>query len=382
MTSSRWTEPLASSADATASGAKAARLALALRHGLPVLDGWVVPAAAARPALRAGAAAIAARGIPAGRRAVLNRPLPDPLIRALNDVSRRLGAPLIVRSSSPLESDPRWSGAFSSVAEVGAGDIATAVRSVWASAFAPDPIERLGACGLAPESVDMAVLIQPELRPACGGTARTSAGGVRIEGVTGHPGPMLSGWADGASATVTADGTATGPLATLINPGIIAEVAQVMMNVFSVLGDDTIEWASADGQVWLLQSRRAPSPAAGAAPAGRGTGRALRAVPAAPGTGTGRMLYCRPHQPLPLDAGDVVLLIDRPLPALAPLLFAGRAGTTVAVRAVVSRSGPANSHLAEVARAIGVPMVVGCALDRATDGTIISVDGTQGLVIG
>jgi hypothetical protein len=71
--------------------------------------------------------------------------------------------------------------------------------------------------------------------------------------------------------------------------------------------------------------------------------------------------------------------VDRPVPALAPLLFAGRGGRTgnegsgngsspagPSVRAVISRGGPSGSHLAEVARALGVPMVTGCSTEAVT----------------
>src|SRR5262249_57758391 len=85
-----------------------------------------------------------------------------------------LGGRVIARSSSPLEADPRWSGAFSSVAEVGPDDVVAAVRSCWASAFAVDPLGRLEACGLPPEALELAVLLQPEIRPEAGGVARVT----------------------------------------------------------------------------------------------------------------------------------------------------------------------------------------------------------------
>jgi hypothetical protein len=375
-------------------GAKAARLALAMQHGLPVLPSWVVPVTCARPALRAGATAIAERGAPAGRRAVLTAPVPEQLDAELKDAVHSLGGRVIIRSSSPLESDARWSGAFSSVAEVGPADVATAVRSVWASAFAVDPMERMHACGLAPESMDMAALIQPEITPDFGGTARIRGDFVHVEGVRGHPGAMLAGWADGESATVHG-AVVTGGLARLINPDNVHAVGQLMSDVYRMTGDNTIEWASTSGSVHLLQSHRSPvsvpasPPTAGSGAGGSGTAGSgaagLRATPAAPGSGIGQVLYRCPHQPLPRGAGDLVLLVDHPVPALAPLLFAGRAddgAAGVTVRAVIARSGPAGSHLAEVARALGVPMVTACPIDPATsDGAItVMVDGTHGVV--
>jgi len=99
--------------------------------------------------------------------------------------------------------------------------------------------------------------------------------------------------------------------------------------------------------------------------------------PGAPGTAAGRLLPCRPHERPAGDCGDSILLIDRPLPALAPLLFAARG--------VIARTGAPGSHLAEVARSLGVPMVLGCRPERVT-GTpavpggafLAAIDGSTG----
>jgi phosphohistidine swiveling domain-containing protein len=424
-------------------GAKAARLARAAGAGLAVLPGWVVPVAEGRPALSAGAAAVRDGRPAAARRAVLGHRLDDGLAAELREAVAALGGRVIVRSSSPLEGDPRWSGAFSSVAEVGPDDAVPAVRSCWASAFAVDPLGRLEACGLPPEALELGVLLQPEIHPGAGGVARVtraadSAGAeVTVEGVLGHPGPLLSGWAEGASARAplpTAPRGAGRPqgqpgedgLARLIGPELVAEVAALAGRAWRLLGDDVIEWAADDGGVWLLQSRRsdattgrratAERTAAGRATARRtaaeraGAGRASAERPAAdtsgglptsrawmpllaatvlrlgehvpgragaPGTAAGRLLACRPHERPAGDCTDAILLVDRPLPALAPLLFAARG--------VVARTGAAGSHLAEVARSLGVPMVVGCRPERVTgappvpDGAFLAaIDGSTG----
>jgi phosphohistidine swiveling domain-containing protein len=366
----------------------------------------VVPCAEARPALRAAAAAVR-RGDPAAaRRAALACPLDAILESELAEAVAGLGGRVIVRSSSPLESDPRWCGAFSSIAEVGVRDAATAVRSCWASAFAADPLARLRACGLSPEAMELGVVIQPELRPDAGGTARVTPRArtaddretwrdgdleVTAEAVAGHPGPLLAGWAEGVS----------GPgLARLIGARLAGQVARLAAQVFRLLGDDSIEWAVQDGTVWLLQSlssgdhddvRMAAAPPItadtamadtgmhdttradmAAVPAGpdeqwsarewmpllaasvRARGQQLRARPAAPGVAAGRLVPCRPHEQLAASDVDAILLVDRPVPALAPLLFGARG--------LIARTGAASSHLAEVARSLAVPMVTGCRL--------------------
>ena len=110
-------------------GYKAARLAAALRAGLPVLPGFVVTAAEARPFLQAAASAVCAQGIAAGRLEVLRHSIDSALTEELRRAVDALGGRVIVRSSSPLESDGRWAGAFSSVTGVGREDVAAAVRS-------------------------------------------------------------------------------------------------------------------------------------------------------------------------------------------------------------------------------------------------------------
>lgn len=437
-------------------GAKAARLATARAAGFPVLPGWVLPTAESRPAIRVGAAAVRAGRPAAARRAALGCP-PDPALAGeLRAAVHSLGGRVIVRSSSPLESDPRWAGAFSSVAEVGPDDVVTAVRSCWAAAFAADPLARLDACGLPLDALELGILIQPELRPTSGGTARVepgvdggervgptpdgpargwpTAGGaagarpvdVIVDGVAGHPGVLLAGWADGASARVRlADPTAPGwpepstdgPLASLLGADLVASVARLTAGVYWALGDTSIEWAADNGTVWLLQTATGPAPTPvlppepaaapagpgptmggqGAAPAGppglvyaarelmpllaaavQAAGHRVAARPAAAGQAAGRLVPCRPHQRPAAGCRDAILLIDQPVPALAPLLFAARG--------VIARGGTAGAHLAEVARSLAVPMVTGCRAELVTgpapagDGWLAAIDGSTGAV--
>jgi phosphoenolpyruvate synthase/pyruvate phosphate dikinase len=294
---------------------------------------------------------VRARGIAAGRLEILGRSIGSALSAELQQAVGDLGEPVIVRSSSPLEGDARWAGAFSSVTGVGRQDVATAVRSCWASAFAVDPLRRLEECGLPLEALGLAVLVQPEIVPEAGGVARAENGSVTVEGVRGHPGPLLSGWAEGARDR---------GLAGLIGAEIVAEAAALADRVHAELGDDVIEWAACDGQVWLLQSLRSTPENRGAAQAMPVPADGLRVEgrPAAPGTAAGPLVACWPHETGAKDCRGAIVLVDRPVPALAPLLFGARG--------VIARAGAASSHLAEVARSLGVPMVVGCRPETVT----------------
>jgi phosphohistidine swiveling domain-containing protein len=110
----------------------------------------------------------------------------------------------------------------------------------------------------------------------------------------------------------------------------------------------------------------------------RGQGHRLAAQPAAPGQAAGRLVACRPHDRAAAGCRDAILLVDRPVPALAPLLFAARG--------VIARSGTAGAHLAEVARSLAVPMVTGCRPELVTGpepadrGWLASIDGGTGEV--
>jgi phosphoenolpyruvate synthase/pyruvate phosphate dikinase len=350
-----------------------------LRAGLPVLPGFVVPAAEARPFLQAAASAVRAHGIAAGRPAVLVRTIDLALSEELRGAVDALGGRVIVRSSSPLEGDGRWAGAFSSVTGVRGEDVATAVRSCWASVFAVDPLRRLAGCGLELAALDLAVLVQPEIVPEAGGVARTLADEVIVEGVPGHPGTLLSGWTEGVSARVRWPGgglarDGDGGLPGLVGQRTVADVAELAGRVHAELGDDVIEWAACGGRVWLLQSQpstprpaRSGSPSTGSgSPSAGGEPAALLPVagtrvpgtPAVPGTAAGPLVACRPHEPAARECRGAVVLVDRPVPGLAPLLFGARG--------VISRAGAASSHLAEVARSLGVPMVIGCRPEAVT----------------
>jgi len=103
-------------------------------------------------------------------------------------------------------------------------------------------------------------------------------------------------------------------------------------------------------------------------------GSRLAARPAAAGLAAGRLVACRPHERPAAGCRDAILLVDRPVPALAPLLFAARG--------VIARSGAASAHLAEVARSLAVPMVTGCRPELVTgpvparDGWLAAIDGS------
>jgi phosphoenolpyruvate synthase/pyruvate phosphate dikinase len=182
--------------DPLVAGAKAARLARARRLGLPALPGVVVAVETARSAVGAALGELP-RGSGAARLAVLRVVVDPDLLDRLRQRVERLGFPVVVRSSSPLEDDPTWAGAFSSFLDIAADDLSKAIRGCWASAFAVDPLERAERAGVAPGDLAMAVLVQPHHRgrrgPGHGGEGLTGATPRRV-GARGSGQRRPCGW--------------------------------------------------------------------------------------------------------------------------------------------------------------------------------------------
>lgn len=254
----------AACADPDFAGAKAARLARASAAGLPVPASVVVPCALSAPVLAAAAREAAARGIHDCRLEVMAADVS--CLDGLAAAVRPLGQALAVRSSSPLEGDPVLAGAFSSLMGVASDEIGTAVRAVWASAIAHLPAAAESA-GASPPGVDsamagprMGVLIQPELLPDCAGTAEVLGDGtVQVVATDGPAGPLLAGWARGVTATVASGRIVTAPTGRTCDPGVLVAAAELAAGTAHRLGDTLIEWAWADGRLWLVQCRR-PAP--------------------------------------------------------------------------------------------------------------------------
>jgi phosphohistidine swiveling domain-containing protein len=253
--------------DAAVVGAKAAGLARASAAGLPVLPGVVVPVGESDVVVRAAADAMGEGSDVRARMAVM-KVQPDPqLIAELRDRLAGFSAPLIVRSSSPLEADGTWSGAFSSFHGISADDLATAVRGCWGSAFSVGVLVRARETGTPPDRLGLAVLVQPELHPDVGGTARLKGdGSVVITSTHGPLLPLMEGHVEGAVSRVAPDGSVT--TADGIDDRLVVEVAGLLRQVNKVLDHHLIEWAAVKGRVHLLQSLRSEEKPLEAADAG------------------------------------------------------------------------------------------------------------------
>lgn len=246
-------------------GAKAAWLAAGRRAGLPVLPGVVVHSAAGRPALAAGAAELGTRGSGRARLTALGVPIDPALHDALVRAVRPFGTRLVARSSSPLEGDGRWAGAFTSYVDVCPEDLGVAVAGCWASALAPDPLERARLTGSEPVDLAPAVLVQPAIAADTGGSAVVDGDGLRVMAVRGSPAPLLQGWDPGVVGHVAVDGTIDGDgLRTLVGMSVDA-LAETLLRAVTETRATAIEWAVVAGRPVILQLSRPANPEPAAA---------------------------------------------------------------------------------------------------------------------
>ena len=275
--------------EAALAGAKAAWLARARRAGLPVLAGVVLTADASAAAMAFGAQALAHRGPGRARSTIWALPLDGSMLSQLHTLASRLGEPLVVRSSSVLEGDGAWSGAFASFPDITLADLPTAIRGCWASAFSVSALSRYASSGIEPGSAQMAVLIQPALAPRFGGTARVEGTDVRVVGVASSPAPLLQGREAGLVARIGPGDDVHGDAAMrVMGRALLIRVATAVREASVRIGATSCEWAIADESVALLQLGRSgdrrtigslPSPD----PLGEAAARIARIVRRAPG---------------------------------------------------------------------------------------------------
>ncbi|MGV3760181.1 MAG: PEP/pyruvate-binding domain-containing protein, partial [Actinomycetota bacterium] len=236
-------------------GAKAANLALAARHGLPTLPGFVLTTAV-RPDV----------------------PLPSEVHQELRAAWERLvgddDLPLVVRSSSTVEdtSTSSMAGQFTSILGVrGWEPFCAAVGRVLGSARHPH------GGGVADRP--MGVLVQRELPASCGGVLfglDPVAGDRRhvvVEVVCGSPDALVSGRATAAHLVLGRHGRLVSQTAAGPHPlrgrhrRRLAHLARAAELAFG--GPQDVEWALDEAdRLWLLQARAvtAAGPGLGSGP--------------------------------------------------------------------------------------------------------------------
>ncbi|QDY09364.1 pyruvate, phosphate dikinase [Micromonospora sp. HM134] len=364
-------------------GRKAYRLGVALRAGLPVPDGFVVTGPAVEPQriaeqldrLGGGAVAVRSSGLAEDTSTVSFAGQLETILgaRSLDEilvaVRRCAASPGTERARSyRARLDPGGDGPAAApvlVQTLVAADHAGVL-------FTRDP--RTGAdvvlinasWGLGESVVSGAVTPDEVVVAPPGDVVRLTVGTkqTRLD-LRGHGlvrSPVAE--ADRARSCVPPDGVAR-----LVALGRRAE------GLFGTAQD--VEWAVADGRVWLVQARPVttrggPAPATDPAVAVP----LVTGVPSSPGRARGPARLVRSVEDFRRVRPGDVLVCRTTDPAWTPLF--GLAA------AVVTETGGILSHAAIVAREFGIPAVVGVdrAMTALTDGDPVTVDGTHGTISG
>jgi pyruvate,water dikinase len=144
-----------------------------------------------------------------------------------------------------------------------------------------------------------------------------------------------------------------------------------------------VEWAIADGEMFILQARpitslmtfvAAPATPAAAAPTSAPRRELVRGLAASAGVVTGPVRVLRsPSEGAQLQEGEVLV---------APMTNPDWVPTMRRALAVVTDGGGMTCHAAIITREMGLPCVVGArtATTVMHDGDIVTVDGRQGVV--
>jgi pyruvate,water dikinase len=388
--------------DATAAhGGKAAALGRLRRAGLPVPDGFVVPAAAPRA------------------------DLPRVVAAGLDRLDRLGGpGPVAVRSSATDEDAPHASAAGqydTALGVVGVRDVVGAVLACRASAHGPRAAAYRRATGGqdgASEPARVAVVVQRLVDARAAGVLFTDGARAVVEASWGLGESVVQGavdpdrWtvddgrvlehrtgskrtrvdrADAGAGTAARDVPPDDQDRPCLDHDVVLRLAALGARVVDLCGGpQDVEWAVDDaGTVWLLQARPVTAalptgrfkrelgprsgPKQGQAPAHSG-GRVLQGTGASGGRATGPPRVVRgPDDFGTVRPGDVLVCRETD-PAWTPLFGV--------VAAVVTETGGLLSHAAIVARELGLPAVLGVpgAADALRDAAAVAVDGDAGTV--
>ncbi|MFJ6194930.1 PEP/pyruvate-binding domain-containing protein [Micromonospora sp. NPDC092111] len=393
-------------ADTATSGGKAAVLARLMAAGLPVPPGFVVPTTAYEQAVAGSDLADAG----AARRRIEQLTLAPALVEAVSRALDRLAGPsgdghVAVRSSAANEdtADATAAGQHDTFLGVcGPERVADAVRRCWASLWSERAVgyRRWQAADVPGGSPTVAVLVQRLVDADVAGVMFTGTD-VRIEASWGLGESVVSGRVTPDSWTVSGDTvvrralgvkdsridqedsrvvTRAVPLADrehfCLADEDVVRLARLGRDIADLLdGPQDIEWAIADGRIWVLQARpvTTPLPATPSYPTRESI--ALAGTPGSPGVAVGPARVVRG----PGDFGRVrpgdVLVCRTTDPAWTPLFSV--------VAAVVTEIGGLLSHAAIVAREQGLPAVLAVpdAMTVLPDGAAVEVDADTGRVV-
>lgn len=432
----RWFEQL-SLADTELVGGKGANLGELAAAGLPVPPGFVITSRAfgaqldqadlrARILTRVGPLQVddtseLRRTADELQELVRQYPLPEPVRAevgaAYRDLVRRCGAGelfVAVRSSATAEDLPGTS--FAGMNETflnvrGEEELLDAVRRCWASLYGARVLFYRRKQGIPEERMAIAVVVQAMIDSQAAGVMFTvnpatgDAGTLVVEGAFGLGDAVVSGavspdhWEiHKESLEITTERLSEKHILDYrdehgrnqrrnlspeegqqpcLDRDIVRRIAELGRRIEQHYGNpQDIEWAVADGTLWIVQSRPVTAIAAPAAPVdASSTGEVLaRGLPASPGTacGTARLLQTLAEADRLADGN--VLVTRKTEPDWVPLMRKAAA--------IVTDEGGMTAHAAIVSRELGIPCIVGTgrATQQIQDGETVTVDASQGVV--
>ena len=407
--------------DAARVGPKAANLAALGRAGLPIPEGFCLPAEAYRMQIAALGLEATAREVFSAedmraRRAALQMrmklmeqpvaaEIQEPLVAAWRAMSRHAAVAGVVRSSALVEdrNGSSFAGQFESFLGIdNETDFLTAVRACWAALWAPRALRYMATHDLDPANTAMALLMQPLVaaRTAGGGLSQSAEGGMLINATPGLGAAIAQGEVAPDRYELGRNGALRDSHAAIdyhqagcvhlprlskaparkkmcLSTAQVEELGQLMLKAEAVMGMPVeIEWAMDDAGFKLLQSRPLhldDRPATVPDQIWLRQPR-LRGQPAGVGWATGRACVVNCECEVSRVAPGDVLVTRMAGPALGRVL--------AIVAGVVSELGGSTSHLASLARERCVPMVLGVAgaTMQIPDGSQVAVDGVGGIV--
>ena len=332
----------------------------------------------------------------------------DPLLSAWH-AQRQVsgGAPGAIRSSALIEDrvDANFAGQFESFLGItDEHDFLIAVRACWAALWTSNARRYMQNNRLSPADTAMAVLIQPvvQARASGGGLSETAEGQMLLSATWGLGSAIAQGEVvpdrialsrQGFVRTIEAGrkhhretcghGASAAPERVpedmvsepCLDHGQATALGRLMRKAEDAMGMPVeIEWALDESGFKLLQARplhvsepHVPDDIWLQHPG-------LNGHPAGIGWGAGRAVVITCECELGRVAPGDVLVTKVAGPALSHIL--------PRVAGVVAELGGSTSHMASLARARGIPMVLGVldATQRIPDGSQVAVDGVAGIV--
>ncbi len=429
----RWLDGIGSD-DLDSVGGKGASLGEMTAAGLPVPPGFVVTAGTYREFIEstgiaeelfaavdvdAEDSAALAEAEAAAKELVLGTEMPADLRESILEAYADLDdgeAFVAVRSSATAEDlpDASFAGQQETFLNVSGGEeLVDRVKRCWASLFTQRAIYYRGEQGFDHESVDIAVVVQRMVDAEKSGvmfTSHPSTGEDKliIEAAWGLGEAVVSGSVspdnyviDRASGEVLEATVADKKLmhvkdpetgktverdvpedkreAQVLDAGEVERLVDLGERAEAHYDDpQDVEWAIADGEVYMLQSRPITTiseESAAATTADGGNGDVLLdGLGASPGIASGPVRIVHKLDQLDKVGDGDVIVTEMTTPDMVPAMKRA-AG-------IVTDEGGMTSHAAIVSRELGVPAVVGTgnATELLGDGQMVTLDGDKGTI--